>query len=109
MNYGTIAALSMFLMPVVGFMVWFVLVCIGFRIHDSLYGRLQPGSRWPDGTLDVWFLLLLALIVAAAVGGACLLCFRRQRIVTTNRMLWKRGHEELTQACHERLGVPLLL
>ena len=108
-SYGKIAGLSVFLMPVVGFMIWFVAVCIGFGIHDSRYGRAQPGSRWSDDVFAAWVLLMLALIVGAVIGGACLLCYLRRRIVALNRVVWKHGHEELAQACQERLGVPLVL
>ena len=109
MSYGKIAALSVFLMPVVGIVLWFVLVCIGFGIHDSRYGRAQPGSRWSDDVFAAWVLLMLALIVGAVIGGACLLYYRRRRVVIANRVVWAQGHEELAQACQERLGVPLLL
>ena len=98
MSYGKIAALSVFLMPVVGFVFWFGLVCIGFGIHDLCYGRAQPGSRWSDEVFAAWVLLMLALIVGAVIGGACPLCYLRRRIVTSNRAVWKQGHEELAQA-----------
>ena len=52
---------------------------------------------------------MLALIVGAVIGGACLLCYLRRRIIASNRVAWKQGHEELAQACQERLGVPLVL
>ena len=108
MSYGKIAALSIFLMPVVGFVLWFGLVCIGLGIHDDRYGQLPRGRQWSDDTLTIWILPLLLLIAAAVVVGACLLCYRRRRIVTANRVVWTQGHQELAQACQERLGVPLL-
>ena len=52
---------------------------------------------------------MLALIVGAVIGGACLLYWHRRGGVLANRIVWTQGHEELAQACQERLGVSLLL
>ena len=109
MSLGKIAALSLFLMPVVGFVAWFVLVCVGFRVHYSLYGEVPRGHQWSDDTFALWVMLLFALMAGAVLVGAGLLWHRRWQVITHNRTVWTQGRDELVQACQDRLGVPLLM